>query len=210
MDRQVKQRNPHRARMSAGARRRAIVTAAWEVFQDEGFERASMSAIAKRAGGSKATLYVYFKSKEALFAAALEEAQPTCTGQAFAGMRQTGELRSRLVDFGSAYLEIRLSADLIKMDRAVIGAAGKSHLGAGLRHRLIEPQLRQLATIMTREMERGGLREGDPYTVALHFRGLVEADLLERRLHGDRSLARSHIRRVVMSGVDAFLRAYAA
>ncbi len=48
-------------------RRQAIITAAAAVFQEQGYERTSMSEVARRAGGSKATLYNYFTSKEALF-----------------------------------------------------------------------------------------------------------------------------------------------
>ena len=50
-------------------RREAILAVAAEVFLEEGFQAASMSSIAARLGGSKATLYSYFDSKEALFEA---------------------------------------------------------------------------------------------------------------------------------------------
>jgi AcrR family transcriptional regulator len=50
-------------------RREMILAVASEVFFDEGYAAASMSTIAARLGGSKATLYNYFPSKEALFAA---------------------------------------------------------------------------------------------------------------------------------------------
>jgi len=43
------------------------------LFLSQGFDTASMNAIAQQAGVSKGTLYVYFKSKEELFEAILEE-----------------------------------------------------------------------------------------------------------------------------------------
>jgi AcrR family transcriptional regulator len=46
-----------------------IVRIAAEMFDELGYERASMSAIAARVGGSKATLYRYFMSKEELLRA---------------------------------------------------------------------------------------------------------------------------------------------
>ena len=49
------------------AKRLAILKAAADVFREVGFERASMSEIRGRVGGSKATLYNYFPSKEKLF-----------------------------------------------------------------------------------------------------------------------------------------------
>jgi TetR/AcrR family transcriptional repressor of mexJK operon len=44
-----------------------ILTAARAQFLEQGFSDTSMDAIARRAGVSKATLYAYFPSKEALF-----------------------------------------------------------------------------------------------------------------------------------------------
>lgn len=54
-------------------RREAILAVAAEVFLEEGYQAASMSSIAARLGGSKATLYSYFDSKEALFAAYVKD-----------------------------------------------------------------------------------------------------------------------------------------
>ena len=43
-----------------------IMQAALEVFSEEGFDKASISKIAGRAGVSKGLMYNYFKSKEEL------------------------------------------------------------------------------------------------------------------------------------------------
>jgi AcrR family transcriptional regulator len=51
------------------AKRRQIVDGARAVFLSRGFDAASMADIAKAAGVSKGTLYVYFKDKDELFAA---------------------------------------------------------------------------------------------------------------------------------------------
>jgi len=50
------------------AKRRQIVEGAREIFLAKGFDAASMMDIAKAAGVSKGTLYVYFKDKDELFA----------------------------------------------------------------------------------------------------------------------------------------------
>src|ERR1700704_1989558 len=55
------------------AKRRQIMEGAREVFLAQGFDAASMGEIARKAGVSKGTLYVYFKSKEELFEAIAEE-----------------------------------------------------------------------------------------------------------------------------------------
>jgi AcrR family transcriptional regulator len=49
------------------AKRRQIIEGAKQVFLAQGFDAASMGEIARVAGVSKGTLYVYFKSKEELF-----------------------------------------------------------------------------------------------------------------------------------------------
>jgi AcrR family transcriptional regulator len=56
-----------------GAKRRQIIDGACRIFLAQGFDAASMGAIARAAGVSKGTLYVYFKSKEELFEAIVEE-----------------------------------------------------------------------------------------------------------------------------------------
>jgi AcrR family transcriptional regulator len=55
------------------AKRRQIVEGARTVFLAHGFDAASMGEIAKAAGVSKGTLYVYFKDKDELFKAIVEK-----------------------------------------------------------------------------------------------------------------------------------------
>jgi AcrR family transcriptional regulator len=58
------------------AKRRQIVEGARTVFMAHGFDAASMGEIAKAAGVSKGTLYVYFKDKDELFKAIVESECP--------------------------------------------------------------------------------------------------------------------------------------
>src|SRR3974390_1136510 len=55
------------------SKRRQILDGARKVFMDLGFDGASMGEIARAAGVSKGTLYVYFTDKCALFEAMVEE-----------------------------------------------------------------------------------------------------------------------------------------
>jgi len=61
------------------AKRRQIMDGARAVFLSQGFDAASMGEIARAAGVSKGTLYVYFESKEELFQAI---AHQQCQAQA--------------------------------------------------------------------------------------------------------------------------------
>lgn len=70
-----------------GARRReSIVSAAAEIFLRDGYERASIDAVIECSGGSKATLYTYFDSKEALFRSALNAILPETLRYRIAGL----------------------------------------------------------------------------------------------------------------------------
>src|SRR3989475_8484718 len=83
------------------ARPAEIVTAALEVFVQRGFAAARLEEVARRAGVTKGTLYLYFKSKEALFKAVVREtivpviAQGEALAQSFTGTAR--ELVERLV-----------------------------------------------------------------------------------------------------------------
>jgi AcrR family transcriptional regulator len=76
--------NGKRLSGARGARREAILGIAREVFSAEGYAAASMSHIASRLGGSKGTLYNYFKSKEDLFEAHVQEQCNCRVAEAFA------------------------------------------------------------------------------------------------------------------------------
>src|SRR3990172_9523505 len=55
------------------ARRQAILDAARELFLERGYDGISMGDVVERAGGSLATVYSCFGSKEGLFDAILDE-----------------------------------------------------------------------------------------------------------------------------------------
>jgi len=52
-------------------KRVAVLTAAGQLFMENGYAAVSMDAVARQAGVSKATLYAHFTSKEVLFAAVI-------------------------------------------------------------------------------------------------------------------------------------------
>ena len=54
-------------------RKERILSSALDVFKANGLDGATMDSIAEKAGFGKATLYYYFKSKEDVFSAILED-----------------------------------------------------------------------------------------------------------------------------------------
>jgi AcrR family transcriptional regulator len=168
-----------------------------------------MSDISNQVGGSKATLYGYFQSKEQLFAAALEEMIGEQAEVIFAAVASEEELEVRLITFAHSYLEARMSSDALEIERALISEGKRSDLGERLRMRFIEPHWRQLASVLDQEMQAGRLRKADPKLAAKHFRALIEVDLIERLLHGDTAITAHETEIAANAGVDTFLRAYA-
>ncbi|SFG25699.1 transcriptional regulator, TetR family [Novosphingobium sp. CF614] len=59
--------------LNKARKRAAIVTIATRSFLEQGYAATSMSAIAEELGGSKATLWAHFCSKEELFAAVIDQ-----------------------------------------------------------------------------------------------------------------------------------------
>ena len=196
-------------RVRTDERRQAIVAAAWEVFRENGFERTTMSEISERLGGSKATLYGYFQSKEQLFAAALEQVIGDNFSRTTAGLWDEGDIETRLLNFGRVYLETRLTPDSIAIERALIAEGERSDLGERLRQQFVLPGWRRLTSVFNEEMRAARLRKGDPMVATWQFRGMIEADLVERRLHGDLTITDHEVERAVTEGVGAFMRAYA-
>lgn len=56
------------------ARRRKILNAALDLYEDLGLDQVRVDSIARRAGIAKGTVYLYFKSREAIFIELYEEA----------------------------------------------------------------------------------------------------------------------------------------
>jgi len=86
------------------AKRRQIIEGARAVFLAQGFDGASMGEIARQAGVSKGTLYVYFDSKEALFEAIVEEECLAQAEQVFALDSNDHDVEAVLTRLGGAFV----------------------------------------------------------------------------------------------------------
>ena len=85
------------------AKRRQIIAGARALFLAQGFDAASMDAIARKAGVSKGTLYVYFESKEQLFEAIVEDERGAQAEQIFALDADNRNVAAVLTNLGTAY-----------------------------------------------------------------------------------------------------------
>ena len=88
-----------------GSKRRQIIDGARQVFMAQGFDAASMGEIARAAGVSKGTLYVYFKSKEELFEAIVGQQCKAQAEQIFNLDPQDHDVERVLTRLGTAFVQ---------------------------------------------------------------------------------------------------------
>ena len=87
------------------SKRRQILDGARKVFMDLGFDGASMGEIARSAGVSKGTLYVYFADKSRLFEAIVEE-ESLEQGKIAFNFDPARDVDTTLREFGRAYIQL--------------------------------------------------------------------------------------------------------
>jgi AcrR family transcriptional regulator len=84
---------------------REIACAALDYFTQKGFQNTSLEKIAAGAGIGKSTIYEYYRSKEALFMAAINEASEQWFERIDAIARQTEEPIERLERIAYAFMD---------------------------------------------------------------------------------------------------------
>ncbi len=196
-------------RVKTEAQRMVIIAAAVAEFRQNGYAGTSVSAVADRFGGSKATVYNYFASKEALFTTALIAQLDPGARHCFAVLDAERPGRSALLAFGEAYLTFQLSPEIIEITRVVIAQGSISDFGTRLYDRSVAGGLRRLARYLVDRHGEDAFAPHGAARAALELKSLLEADLVSQQLRGTRSSPnRSRIRQAVTLAVDAFLRLY--
>ena len=197
-------------RVKTDAKRQAILSAAGAVFRESGFAGASMTAVAERVGGSKATLYRYFASKEELFVTLMFDAVFDEANATFDMLRPSENLRRTLERFGASLLQSSLSETSISVRRNSISEGWRSGIGEMLYDRGAKRLWSRMADFMQGEMDAGRLRAVDPWMASMHLRGMLEADVINRAVIGAKvDVRQKYLRDHSAKAVDAFLRAYA-
>lgn len=109
------------------ALRQAIITAAKAEFSEKGYAAMSMSHLIKRLGGSKATMWRHFGSKEDLFAAVLEDVSDSfeLELQRIFDDQKAQSLRSGLREFATAMLTKMHTAESMAIWRMMISESAR-------------------------------------------------------------------------------------
>lgn len=161
----------------AGSKRRRIfVAAAVEAFFANGYGATTMSSIAAVVGGSKTTLWTYFPSKEALFAAVVDDVIER-HGQALSvELPEDEDIVLVLRRFGKVLMATLLSEPILNLHRLVIGEASRfPHLAELFYERGPRRGKARLAIYLARAMDKGELRRGEPLAAARQFAALCQA-----------------------------------
>jgi AcrR family transcriptional regulator len=199
-----------RPRLDPDARREAILDVAQEVFLEEGFAAASMSTIAARLGGSKGTLYNYFRSKDELFKAYVERRCLWQQDTLFAV--KSGETpEAALLRICRSFLAFILD-DVTLRNFALIAAESERAPELGRIFYETGPKrgTERLAAFLAGLDAAGFLElDGDPTGAAQHQLGLLQSPLLKARLcNAVPPASADEIDAEARRGVRTFLRAF--
>lgn len=192
-------------------KRQHILDTAYRLFQSKGFANTSMSEITAEAGGSKATVYNYFSSKDELFLACMTSITERYLEGIFDDLKDpAAEISASLLDIAKNVLRYSCRPEMLSSRRLMIAEAERSGIGK-LFYRTLEGYLEELAAFLSRAMDEGHLRQADPMLAAHHFRALIEADIVERCLLGVIKVPppAATVSRAAQNAVATFFRAYA-
>jgi AcrR family transcriptional regulator len=163
----------------AKAKRDQILAGARRVFLSDGFAAASTDAIAAEAKVSKRTLYVYYPSKEELFAGVMRELTiENPQSRALESMEEMApgseeELRRDLLELATKIVTTMMQPDYLALLRTTIADTHRfPQLGGLFRATVPERAMRSFAVFIERSRERGVVGSGvDGETAARMFVG---------------------------------------
>jgi TetR/AcrR family transcriptional regulator len=158
--------------------RAAILKAALEEFSVEGVAGARTDQIARRAGVNKALLYYYYKDKDGLYAAALEEAFSAASGRILATLDAPGLLpRDKLLKYVETHFDYIASVPwyprLVQREFMRGGGRTLSPVASRLLERHGKPVYQKLGDLVREGIARGDFRKVDPEQTVTSLFGLI-------------------------------------
>jgi len=201
---------PPATAVSEGAKRRQIMDGARAVFLDQGFDAASMGEIARRAGVSKGTLYVYFDSKELLFEAIVAEQCQAQAEQVFSLDSNDHDVEAVLSRVGRDYLHFLCQPGRLSPLRTVISIADRMpEIGKIFYETGPAVGIARVARYIEDQREAGVLDVGDCQTAAAQFLDSCQSTIFKPMLFNAAAPpAEQRINHVVGMAVRVFLAAY--
>jgi AcrR family transcriptional regulator len=192
------------------SKRRQILDGARKVFMDLGFDGASMGEIARSAGVSKGTLYVYFADKNRLFEAIVEETALEQGEIAFFDFDASGDAATTLREFGAAYIGMLLRPEGGSAIRTVMAIAERMpEVGRRYYERVLQKTINRLADRLQLHEKAGELAIDDRELAASQFLLMCQASLfLPFIFQAAPPPSPARVAVVIDSAVRMFLAAY--
>jgi len=193
------------------AKRRQIVEGARSVFLAKGFDAASMSDIAREAGVSKGTLYVYFINKEQLFQAIVEMECAFHAEGVFDLDPADHDVARVLTRLGLAYVTLLCRAEKASVLRTVTAIADRMpEMGKVFYETGPAAGIASLAAYLHAQNEAGVLAVEDCEVAAAQFMDACQSTLFKPVLFNFKQAPElSRIEHVVRIAVRTFIAAYA-
>ncbi len=167
---------------NSNLKRQQILSGAGIVFTEDGYEGASMSRIAAEANVSKGTLYNYFDSKSALFAAFVSQKAAAELPRLFAPISTEGSMEDVLREIAGGMISLIISPGSVVLYRIVVAEAAKfPHLAEIFWQTGPQTALSRMAEWLERHMEAGLLRRDDPFFAAGQFFALCQTPCCTKR-----------------------------
>jgi AcrR family transcriptional regulator len=150
------------------ARPEEILEAALDVFGELGFARTRLDDVARRAGVSKGTLYLYFDSKEALFRAMVQAKVETVLTESEALVRNwQGTTTELLRHFIRRYWELMNRLQNCRLARVVLSELSSFPELARFHYRNVILRVRRvIESIIEQGIARGEFRPVQPVFAA--------------------------------------------
>jgi TetR/AcrR family transcriptional regulator, mexJK operon transcriptional repressor len=190
-------------------RRAAIIEIATRVFLENGYDRASMSAIAEEMGGSKGTLWSYFTSKEELFAAVLDSATAAFRSVMSTVLDPSRPVEEVLTSFAEKFITRITMPDAIALQRLIVGEVERfPEIGRIFFARAPGRSKALMGDYLAGQMEADKLRRDDPGEAAAMLLSLCTGGHHQRALWGVDTLDAQAIRHEAALIVAQFLRCY--
>jgi AcrR family transcriptional regulator len=165
-------------------RPREICAAALQVFAEKGFAAAKLDDIAKRAGVSKGTLYLYFKDKEELFRAVVRDTvAPNIDAIRETVMAAEVPFAQLVPMFLGRFVEMTGRLPVGAVAKMVIGESRNFPELAKVWHdQIASKALAMLAGLIERAQQKGEVRPGDPRLHAFTLMGPMVMGILFREI----------------------------
>ena len=167
----------HVAGEEDSAKRRQILAGASKVFMDLGFDGASMGEIARAAGVSKGTLYVYFADKYRLFEAIVEQ-ETLEQGRLSFNFDPERDVPTTLRDFGQSYINLICRPGGGSAIRTVMAIAERMpDVGRRYYERVLENTINKLARYLETHAAANDVAIEDCQLAASQFMMMCQASL---------------------------------